>query len=181
MKIIRAFKPLIAVAKNGEIALFFWMHVALARRWLDYTMKVLTNLGGVYVTAGACATTWVWPGVPRSLPLSMTAAIVGSHLTVQVLKRLVRRTRPYFLLKNYRPIVRPLFDNSFPSGHTTAAFAMAGVISAFEPFFGIIAWPVASLVGISRLYLGHHYPLDVLAGTLAGWLSAFISVRVFGV
>jgi len=174
-------KYLITTIKNGESALFLLMHVALARRWLDWTMKVLTNLGGVYATAGACATTWVWPGLPRSLPLSMTTAVVSSHLTVQILKRLVRRSRPYFLLKSHRLIVPPLFDHSFPSGHTTAAFAMAGVISAFEPFFGVIAWPAAFLVGISRLYLGHHYPLDVLAGTVAGWLSAFISVRVFGV
>lgn len=177
---IRRIKAAGLALKNTEVAVFFWIHLRLARQWLDWAMKTLTNLGGTYAAAGACISTWTWPGLPRAYPLSMTTAVVASQLAVQVLKRLVQRRRPYFIHTHARRIVAPLRDHSFPSGHTACAFAMAGVISAFAPQVAALVWSAASLVGISRLYLGHHYPLDVIAGIITGWASAGISLAMFG-
>jgi len=58
---------------------------------------------------------------------------------------------------------------SFPSGHATIAFAMAVVLSRKEPKWKWIFYTLATLISLSRIYLGVHYPLDVLFGALLGW------------
>ncbi len=69
---------------------------------------------------------------------------------------------------------------AFPSGHTAAAFALAGVLGLL-PISRTVRWlaiAAAVLVGISRIAVGAHWPLDVAAGMLTGWLSAFIGVHL---
>ena len=60
-------------------------------------------------------------------------------------------------------------DFSFPSGHATIAFAMAGVLSAYEPKFRGWFYGLAICIAVSRIILGVHYPLDVIGGMLLGW------------
>lgn len=120
---------------------------------------------------------WALP-TGRPLALATFLSVVTSHLPVQLLKHLVHRPRPYFVLKGYRALVTPLMDYSFPSGHTTAAFAMAGIFSSLGWPVSAVAWLLATLVGVSRMYLGHHYPLDVLTGAVIGTLASF-ATRAF--
>jgi undecaprenyl-diphosphatase len=69
---------------------------------------------------------------------------------------------------------------SFPSGHTAAAFAMATLVSFHFPILTlpVIIW--ALLVGFSRIYLGVHYPTDILAGIVIGVTSGFGGVMLIG-
>ncbi|MGE5642292.1 MAG: phosphatase PAP2 family protein [Byssovorax cruenta] len=68
---------------------------------------------------------------------------------------------------------------SFPSGHAAAAFAGAWLLNHQSPRFSLWRYFVASLVGFSRIYLGDHYPGDVMSGTLAGLISAMFFHNVF--
>ena len=73
-----------------------------------------------------------------------------------------------FVLIFYPLIGRP-WDYSFPSGHTASSFAAAWVLYRRLPKrFGIPALALAGLIGVSRLYLGVHYPTDVLFGAVSG-------------
>lgn len=94
-------------------------------------------------------------------------------------KEIIQRPRPYETypdLNNYRR----LGSYAFPSGHTSIAFTTATAISLAYPEWYIIvpsfAW--AASVGYSRMYLGVHYPSDVLAGALLGTGCAYLSYKI---
>ena len=105
------------------------------------------------------------------------ALILGSIVTNLVLKTAVARIRPYDAVEGLIPLVAKLKDYSFPSGHTCASFSCAVVYYKMYPGkTGKAALILAVLIGLSRLYVGVHYPTDVLAGALVGWLSALCAL-----
>lgn len=96
-----------------------------------------------------------------------------------VLNRIVRRTRPFLAVKGLTMLGSKPLNYSFPSGHTTSAFAVAVVVFLCLPRkFGIPALILAALIAFSRLYIGVHYPTDVLTGFLIGTITAIV-VRAF--
>ena len=97
-----------------------------------------------------------------------------------VIKNLVKRDRPCEVLPNVNRRITPSDQFSFPSGHTAAAFAMATLVGFHFPILTlpVIAW--ALLVGFSRIYLGVHYPTDILAGILIGVTSGVSGVMLVG-
>lgn len=110
-------------------------------------------------------------GVASSLSLFLEFIII--NLTV---KKLVGRTRPYVVNDAIQYITQRPSDNSFPSGHTGCSFAVASVLFFMMPKkVGIPAIILASLIGLSRLYVGVHYPTDILGGFFIGMLTGFIA------
>lgn len=86
----------------------------------------------------------------------------------KLVKHVVRRARPCNALASVESRMRLLDRFSFPSGHTAGAFLMATVVSFFYPLISAVFFTWAMLVGVSRIYLGVHYPTDVLAGMVVG-------------
>lgn len=98
----------------------------------------------------------------------------------RLLKIWIRRDRPCDRLGKVKKRVAHGDRFSFPSGHTAAAFVMATLISSFFPGLAVPIHIWALGVGFSRVYLGVHYPTDVLAGMLLGILSGTVGFRLVG-
>lgn len=114
-----------------------------------------------------------YTGITASLSLLMEFIAVNI-----VIKPAVHRIRPYMVVQGLECITRLAHDYSFPSGHTGSCFAVATVIWLKMPHrYGIPAVIAATLVGFSRLYLGVHFPTDVLAGMLIGIVTGIIAVK----
>lgn len=102
------------------------------------------------------------------LPMGGAAAI-GWVLSELIIKPIVARIRPSSILDEAIVYGGFPIGYSFPSTHTVFAFALATVLAYREPKWKTWFYALAWLVGFSRIYLGHHYPIDVLAGGLLGW------------
>ena len=163
---------------DGEILLLIQRY--LRTDMLTPFMKSVTFLGNGGWFWILCAV--VLLAVPKTRKTGYAAAlslIFGAIVTNLLLKNIVARPRPFAEIEALIPMITKPKDFSFPSGHTTASFAVALVMLRMLPKkFGIPAVVLAALVAFSRLYLGVHYPTDVLAGALVGWLSALCAMKL---
>jgi undecaprenyl-diphosphatase len=125
----------------------------------------LGTLGAVWI-AVALVLAVVWR---RFGLVIMTAAAVGvSDIAATVLKALIDVERPSARYAEPRPLVHPPHDHSFPSGHAATSFAAATVLSVAVPRATPAWFLLASAIAFSRVYVGVHYPLDVLGGAALG-------------
>lgn len=98
---------------------------------------------------------------------------IAAVLNNLVIKPLVARPRPYDTIAELTTLVAPLSSYSFPSGHSCCSFASAtALFLAFRGKGGAWAYLLAALIAVSRVYVGVHYPTDVLAGALVGTVTA---------
>ena len=106
----------------------------------------------------------------RRVGCMMSAALIGTLLVNNiVLKNLIARTRPYEVIEGLTYLVSKPGDYSFPSGHAGSSFAVAWVMFRQLPRrCGVPALVLAILISLSRLYVGVHYPSDVLFGVIDG-------------
>jgi len=98
----------------------------------------------------------------------ITANILIVGIVELILKNTVKRLRPEFTLYNINVLFDPVSTFSFPSGHATAAFASAYILSKSFPKQKMIWYILAVLISFSRIYLGKHYPGDVIGGAVLG-------------
>jgi undecaprenyl-diphosphatase len=107
----------------------------------------------------------------------LTAACVwGADLTATVLKSVVDRPRPYRVLPEAEPLLRGDVGSSFPSGHAATSFAGALVLAYLVRRAVPALLVLAAAVAFSRVYVGVHYPLDVLGGAALGSAAALLAV-----
>ncbi|MBR9727540.1 phosphatase PAP2 family protein [Shewanella intestini] len=98
------------------------------------------------------------------------------------LKNGIRRVRPCHCLAGVQSSIEPSDKFSLPSGHSSAAFVMAGLVYCFFPLFAPIAFIWATAIALSRVILGVHYPLDTIAGMGLGigsvWCASLFFIGV---
>ena len=104
--------------------------------------------------------------------LLVAATSVVASLVNAVLKYAVGRQRPPSIVLDPEPLMEVPTTSSFPSGHAMSSFACAFVLARLAPRLAIPSFVLAALIAISRVYVGVHYPLDILVGAVLGVLLA---------
>ena len=139
----------------GPLTAFFLVASAWWVKW-----PLLAAIGGLGDTRAGRR-------VPRAAMVSSAAAGLGALLATG-LKEVVDRTRPPLADTDVTALVNVPGSPSFPSGHAATAFAAATAVAVLHPRLRIPALAIATLVALSRVYLGVHYWLDVAAGAAVG-------------
>ncbi|GGH13749.1 phosphatase PAP2 family protein [Paenibacillus segetis] len=160
--------------------LFMGINGRLHRSFLNFWLYHLTHLGGARFTIiSVLFIWWVSPEPWHTVALQAGVALAISHIPVALAKKLYPRIRPYLAIPGTNTFRNPLTDHSFPSGHTTAIFSVTMPFIAAQPALILVLGPIALLVGLSRIYLGLHYPSDVLAGLIIGTSVALGTVALW--
>ncbi len=171
----------------GDSQFLLWLQENVRNDVLTPIMKLITHLGdkGIF---------WILLAIilccfKKTRPIGLMAGIalvMSVLINNAIIKNMVARPRPYLPEtvggQGLKLLIEEQDDWSFPSGHSGASFA-AAVVFLFkgDKRLGIPAIIMAFLIAFSRLYVGVHYPSDVLAGVITGTCCAIISFMIWSI
>ena len=165
--ILNQMKPYQAVDARLFLAINHLPHPPLANR-LMYLLTVVMN-GGFGWVAGLLLAALLDRRRGRQALLQCTPPLWFATMAIEYpVKYYFRRRRPFIDIVQAISVGKKPGTFSFPSGHSAAGFAGAWLLSRHYPRLAAIWYAIAGLVGFSRVYLGAHYPGDVLSGAVAG-------------
>ena len=151
--------------------------------WMDWFWKGITHLGDFGIFWILLTIVLLIPKKTRKAGIaSALALIIGTLITNVAIKNVVARIRPYEVIQELDLMMEKQKDFSFPSGPTCASFASAFAIykckEVFPKKWRIAALVLATLIALSRLYVGVHYPTDVLGGLIVGLFSGWAGCKL---
>lgn len=164
-----------------EANIILWIQENLRVGFLNPIMQGITHLGdgGIF---------WIIVSVvlllfkkTRKIGLCCALGLIFDLLVVNMaLKPLVARIRPYVVLNDINILTHQPGDHSFPSGHSAGSFACAWALfrACKNKKWGAAALVLASLISLSRLYVGVHYPTDVIGGIAVGIIVGELGYRL---
>ncbi len=149
--------------------------------WLDRTMLGFTQIGSgiAALTIGLI----LFLVGNRLVAYELILGTLTLWIMVELVKALVRRSRPIKRVTQARIVGYRAIGRSFPSGHTSQVFFMATLMASHfhaSVWVAFLLYAIALLVGITRMYVGAHYPRDVLAGAILGSAWGLLGVLVDG-
>ncbi|CAH0121639.1 hypothetical protein PAE9249_04171 [Paenibacillus sp. CECT 9249] len=164
-----------------ERRVFRWFNQTISHSALDRFFGTITHMGGaVFAIACTLSLALFAPGKWGLAGLQSAIALTASFMITTIVKKKFRRRRPYMVLPYAKVGRNPLKDPSFPSGHTTAIFSIMTPFLFISGWFALCLLLLAILVGLSRIYLGLHYPSDCIAGCIVGTVTALFVVLLVG-
>lgn len=172
---------------GADNILFHLANTVWVNPLLDAVMPVLSwagNLGVIWLVLldGIAA---FGKKTGRTIALAGLVALALGFVSSEIMKELTMRPRPFLLAPDTRLLVSAPHSYAFPSGHTTSAFAAAGgaALSAKRLLGKAPPWSwamlaLAAAIAYSRMYVGVHWPTDVLGGVVLGLASGWVGVRI---
>jgi undecaprenyl-diphosphatase len=160
-----------------DLAIFYFINHSLSTGFLDKFFSTITDVNKWYIAYIILAGIAFFKGGVRGkiLVIGLILLIIVTDQTgFRILKELFERIRPCRALSD---VITPLGcagGYSFPSNHALNNFAAATFISRLHPDYRWIVFIVAVLISLSRVYLGVHYPSDILGGALIGVLFGYL-------
>jgi undecaprenyl-diphosphatase len=160
-----------------DLAIFYFFNHTISTGFLDKFFSIITNVNNWYITYLILLGILFFKG-GRIGKISVLGIIILITVTDQtgykLLKEFFERARPCNALSNVLTPLGCTGSYSFPSNHAINNFAAAAFFSKLFPKYKIVLFVSASLVAISRVYLGLHYPSDIIAGAAIGMIFGYI-------
>ena len=167
---------------NFDTQLFYFLNLKLQNQIFDFLMPILTHL---YYWKIPLVLAWLGLmifGKKRSRVVGILLVIViaiGDQVCNQTIKPWIGRIRPCNILDGVHLLVNCTQSPSFPSSHATNMFSSCILLSYFYKKISLFFLIVALLVSYSRIYVGVHYPFDVLGGITLGFLVFLLVLIVY--
>lgn len=159
-----------------DVSMFCWLINASIRKSLTGLCRYISKTGdGELYVIVIVLLAWR-DGLAYKPTLAMLLAFAIERPVYFVLKKSFKRNRPQEALPDFHSVITPSDQFSFPSGHTSAAFMMATLLSQNFPALLIPLYVWAGLIGFSRVVLGVHFPTDTLVGCVMGIAIALFSI-----
>lgn len=171
---------------SWDTRLFLLINQGLRNGFFDDLMPFVTNKWNFVVPVALAATALLlWGGkTGRIMLLASGILLVASDQGGELLKQLFQRTRPCHLFPQLPPLVGCTGSYSFPSNHVVNLFAQAVFLAPRHRRLSLLVFAFSVLIGYSRVYVGVHYPTDVLGsmvfGALFGWVAVWAMRALFG-
>ena len=177
---------MLEVLQTLDGGILLWIQEHLRMDWLTALLTRYTNLGEAGVIWIVIALIFLFiPKMRKAGLLSLAAMLICYVCNDLVIKNLVMRPRPFLSVEGLLPLIQRPDSYSFPSGHSCSSFAAARVwAQTLEGRWAkrakILLLVMAMVMALSRLYVGVHYPTDVLVGSLLGVLGGWLVCRWLG-
>jgi undecaprenyl-diphosphatase len=173
-------KALIEYISHRDINILRIINNSWKCKFLDIIMPAMTYLGSFPFMFIFCTGAFLLSStLLHAMAIKAMISISLSTGIGKLLKISVTRLRPFISIPNLNIKKIGIDEYSFPSGHTTGAFSLAVIIALYFPIFGFISIPLALCVGISRVYIGVHYPTDVIMGIIIGTTCSILTYKFF--
>lgn len=168
-----------SVGQRADMRIFKIFNLRGYPKWLDRSMLLSTQLGNMLTALLAALVFFLFN--ERNLAVQIVLGTLSLWLLVETIKGLADRDRPFLTFEETRIVGWRERGDSFPSGHTSQVFFMTTIfVHHFQPnILGVLAlYGVAALVGFTRIYVGAHYPRDVIAGVVLGSVWGILATLV---
>lgn len=166
---------------SWELDFMRWANGWWSSSVLDQILPWLTYLGSHFAVIFFIILSWILTKRKRIL-LRLVLLYATQSAVIYSVKLLVQRRRPFLFLEMASKLSRgpgEILDPSFPSAHAAFAFMMATLLAGRFPRYRVIFFIVAAFIGWTRIYLGLHYPTDVIAGVLLGYGITKLFLKIF--
>lgn len=179
------------IPMNLNTEIFYSVNHGLSNPFFDFVMPKITDLGGLTFMAILCVVLLILTrknifglGKYYGLAKLFAAAILLTVIITAPLKLLFEQPRPSLILDNVNALTTSLDPNSFPSGHSATTLSVMTVLfikardyfknATFVRCFAVV---FSAIICFSRIYIGMHFPFDVITGAAIGIVSGYLACR----
>lgn len=171
---------MLSYLKELDAGWFERINDSLHNSFLDWLLPLVSNAGNggmIWIVLGLVFFALGRVETKKTAVLMVMALFVSFLAGEEGLKQLFQRPRPFETVPGVQLLVLPPQSFSFPSGHAANAFASCLILARRIPALAWPAYGLAVTMALSRVYVGVHYPLDILAGSLLGIACALLVLK----
>lgn len=169
------------VVQKFDIPVFYFINHTVKNNLCDWLLPFITEIGSVYfIVALGLLLIIVNKKSVRSTGFLILAGTAVSETISSILKVIFARPRPAAIIEDIYLLCHKSYTYSFPSGHSALIFTAATIIALSYPRLKWPAFGIAAIVAFSRVYVGAHFPLDVIAGACLGMFIGYVITYLAG-